>query len=183
LISLDNLELEKQIIFNPTHISKLLSTLVSEKAVHDAEIRISLSGPTIFEKIINSQDDLTDQANTQQLKNLVWHQTPVFQNAQDHQQLYVCGISRELLFQYRLFAIKHHLNLSCLTTRNQALLSTYQSLASVTNKYLATPEDIALTIPTQLMCKLCTEISSSEDPLLMAELIGLCIAEITYEDN
>ena len=55
-IPFTNLELEKQIIFNPTHIGKHLHSVLCQQCLCNADIRISLAGPTIFEAIIASPD-------------------------------------------------------------------------------------------------------------------------------
>ena len=45
------------------------------------------------------------------------------------------------------------------------------------------PEDIASLVPTESLQKLCSDVPSTDNPLLMAELIGLCLSELSYENN
>ena len=183
-IPLNNLELEKQIIFNPTQIGKQLHALLSEQKLSDADIRISLSGPTIFETIVALSDKSIDELHGTQLKNLVWEDMPVFQHAQSNQQIYVCGISRELLFQYQLLAIKHKLNIRCITTSNLALLSAYHALLTDNiDKNCAKIEDIASLLASQPLNRICSDVPSTNNPVLMAELIGLCLSELPHENN
>lgn len=183
-IPLTNLELEKQLVFNPTKIGRQLHSLLCEQCLCNADIRISLAGPTIFEHIMASPDIHLEETHAAQLKNLVWADTPIFQNSQADQQHYVCGIRRELLFQYQLLAIKHKLNVTCITTSNQALLYSYHALSPDTiNQNCTIPEDIASLVPTQSLDKICSHVPSTDSPLLMAELIGLCLSELTYENN
>jgi hypothetical protein len=109
---------------------------------------------------------------------------PLSQNSQTNNQIYVCGISRELLFQYQLVAIKQKLNISCITTSNMALLSAYQLLSTDTiNQKLNTVDDIANLINTKSIEKICSNVPQTDNLLLMAELIGLCHAELNYENN
>lgn len=183
-ISLTNLELEKQIIFNPTHIGKHLHHLLCQQCLCNADIRISLAGPTIFEHIMTSSDITIEEIHGAKLKNLVWEDIRIFQNSQSNQQTYVSGISRELLFQYQLLAIKHKLNVTCITTSNMALLGSYHALSSDTVNHNCTrPEDIASLVPTESIQKLCSDVPSTDNLILMAELIGLCLSELSYENN
>ena len=129
-IPLLDLELEKQIIFNPTQIGKHLHCLLCDQGLCNADIRISIAGPTIFEAILNDPETSIDQMYGTQLKNLVWQDMPIFQQSQSKKPIYICGISRELLFQYKLLAIKHSCNITCITTSNSALLSSYHALSS-----------------------------------------------------
>lgn len=178
LIPFTNLELEKQIVFNPTSIGKQLNTLLHEHKTQGTDIRISIEGPTIFE-MLATQDTIVEDAYAQQLKNLVWHDMPLWNNSK-----YICGISREHLFQYQLLAIKHNIPITCLTTSNMALLTCHLLLTG-DNKTssLSSIKDIHSLISTQPFHTLCSHVPSTDKPLLMAELIGLCLAELTYENN
>jgi hypothetical protein len=183
LIPFTNLELENQIIFNPTSIGKHLNTLLHENKLSGTDLRISISGPTIFEKII-SPDIVLEETDETQLKNLIWHDTPIFNNNQQDSSRYICGISRELLFQYQLLAAKHNLNITCITTSTMALLNSYHMLTTGNNnEHCSRIEDIPSLIPIQEFPKLCSLVPSTDNPLLMAELIGLCLAELNYENN
>jgi hypothetical protein len=181
IIPFSNLELERQIIFNPTYIGKELCSLIGPRNVCDREIRFSLAGPTIFEAITAS--DTIDPTYETQLKNMVWQEMPLYTH--DGCSLnYLCGISRELLFQYQLLAINQKFNISCITTSSMALLYSAHELApGIHNKQYSCINDIISLIPTESLHTVCSHIPSTENPLLMAELIGLCIAELTYENN
>ena len=183
-IALDDLELEKQIVFNPTKIGKLLHSLLHEQSLCNADIRLCLSGPAVFEALTCCTDQSIEQIFGTKLKNLIWEDLAIFQNSQLQPITYVCGISRELLFQYQLLAIKHKLNFTCITTSNAALLSSCHALSKdITNQDCTSIHDIGSLIPIQLIGRLCTHIPPTDNPLLMAELIGLCLSELTYENN
>lgn len=180
----NNLEIEKQVIFNPTRIGNYLHSLQQELVKGNADIRISIDGPAIFEAIVESPDSLIGEPYSSQLKNTVWEDTPIFPNSGTHKQIYVCGISRALLFQYQLLAIKHKFNIQCITTSNMALLNAYHLLKTeFLDQNLATVNDIAKLINIESIDKLCANIPQTDNPLLMAELISLCLAELKYENN
>lgn len=182
-VPLRNFEVEKHIIFNPTRIGSHLHALLCEQCLCNTDIRISIEKPIIFETIIDSHNSSIEELYGPQLKNMVWEDVPIFQNSQSKSMLYVCGISRELLFQYQLLAIKHKLNVTCITTSNLALLSMIHALSTdITDQNCQRVEDIASIIPMQSLHKICSNIPTTENSLLMAELIGLCQAELSYEN-
>lgn len=177
----NNLELEKQIIFNPTHIGKYISTLLCEYGLGNADIRMSLEGPTIFETLSATAEPGADELDMQ-LKNLVWEDIviPLDSTASIR---YVCGISRELLFQYKLLAIKHALNITCITTSNAALLNFIEKLPDINKAQRPTKiEDIAPLISTSLIHGQCANIPT-QNPLLIAELVGLSTVGLSYEND
>lgn len=176
-IPLTNLELEHQIIFNPTALSKQLVALIHKHKTTHTEIRISIEGPTIIEKLISSDDD-AEKTFSEQLKNLVWHDTPLSPS-----HTYFCGISRELLFQYQLLAITNNLEISCITTSNMALWNSYQKFSQNNINPISNLNDIRNFIFSQNIDTLCSNVPSTGDSILLAELIGLCMAELTYENN
>lgn len=183
-IPLDDLELEKQIIFNPTQIGKHLHCLLCEQSLCNADIRISMAGPTMFESIASDSEVPIEETYGTQLKNMVWQDMPIFQHSQLKNLTYICGISRELLFQYQLLAIKHKFNITCITTSNIALLSIYHALSPTDTRHnCPSLDDIASLIPTQFINRLCSHVPTTDNPLLMAELIGLCLSELNYENN
>jgi hypothetical protein len=176
-IPLTNLELEKQIIFNPTAISKQLNTLLQQYKKTGAQVRISLEGPTIFEKFVPSEI-IAENTYGDQLKDLLWQEMPASTS-----HTYLCGISRELLFQYQLLAIANKLKITCITTSTMALLASCQKFAPHNDNQISCLHDIHNFIATQNIAALCSHVPSTDDPVLMAELIGLCMAELSYENN
>lgn len=178
IIPCTNMELEKQFIFNPTYVSKQLCALLNKNVQPHTEIRISLEGAAIFEKIL-SHDKFLEETHTMQLEKLLWFDLPLFNN-----YIYICSISRELLFQYQLLAIQNKFNMRCITTSNMALLNSACLFAKdIKDKQCSHIEDIAALIPTQEIAKLYPHVPPPDSPLLIAELIGLCTAELTYENN
>jgi hypothetical protein len=177
-IPLTNLELENQIIFNPTALNNQLTALLHKHKKNNTEIRISLEGPTIIEKLISS-DINAENIYGEQFKNLVWHDTPL-----SPVHTYLCGISRDLLFQYQLLAMTNNIEITCITTSNMALLSSYQKLIkNSTDNPISNLNDIRNFLSFQNIATLCSHVPSTGDPILLAELIGLCMAELTYENN
>ncbi len=160
-------ELENLIIFNPTRLGTIVQTMLAGKDLSRAQVRISLAGPSVVEKIENEEQALLADP---QLKNLVWESI----------QNYTGGITRELLFQYQLFALQNSLKLTCVTTSTCALMSAYQALyGSCTQEFAL---DAQLRENPEKLTTLCSNISCNCDPVLIAELIGLSIAEFTYEN-
>lgn len=176
-VPLTNLELEHQIIFNPTAIGKQLASLVPKQTRSKAEVRISIEGPTIIENIVPADTNI-ESTYGEQYKKLVLHTARL-----DNLHTYLCGISRELLFQYQLFAMANDFEISCITTSTVALLCSYNKLTGSNDQPITCVQDIRNFIASQNIKELCSHVPFTDDPLLMAELIGLCIAELTYENN
>jgi hypothetical protein len=176
-IPLTNLELEHQIIFNPTALSKQLDALLHIHKNIYTEIRISLEGPSIVEKIIE-RNITAEKDCSEQFKHLVWHDTPL---SPSHS--YLCGIRRELLFQYQLLAIANNFEITCITTSTMSLLNCYQKCSQKNDTPISSLNEIRDFISSQNIATLCSHVPFTDNPILIAELIGLCMAELNYENN
>lgn len=181
---LNNFELEHQIIFNSTRLGKHIQEFFTKHKIAHTPVRISLQGPSIVEKFITLSDtDLSSEIiKIPELDHIVWEETLIAQQA-DYTTHYLCGISRHILFQYKLLAIKLKLNLECISTHTLSLLSTYSALHQSSSTELPhcnfSIEKMMEGISLQ---PIVPNITTDQDSLIMAELIGLSVAGLTYEN-
>jgi len=127
--NLQNLELEKLTLFNPTRIKQCITTFLTTHQLDNAFIAYSLSGPTITEQFISLQtaSPTPDNFPAQKTKNYLWGYEYIY--PRDHQFIfYVYRISRTTLLQYKLLAITAHLNVTAIIPQRSVLLSLYKFL-------------------------------------------------------
>ncbi len=127
--SLQNLELEKLILFNPTSIKKYITTFLSTHQLHNAFIAFSLSGPNIIEQFIALQtaNPTPDNFSVQKADNILWEYEYVY--PRDHQFIfYVYSMPQAILLQYQLLSIAAHLNIIAIIPQRRVLLSLYKFL-------------------------------------------------------
>jgi len=125
---LTSLEFEKSIVFNPTKISNIISTFIKKQAIGKPIISLAVAGPNVFEKIVNlptSSPQKKDFA-IPETHNINWNSRYLCPSLKSGFDFYVCGMSPENLFQYKLLAIKSGNRLSCVTTERSALLQLYK---------------------------------------------------------
>ena len=143
-----------------------------------------MQGPELFEKFItvSAIELIPETLKTSQLEQMIWEATLMAQH-EDQATYYICGLSRQVLFQYKLLAIKHGLNLECISTHTLSLLSTYHSLHSCAFDDLTHHNfDIQQLMRTRALPSLAPHITKKQDCPVMAELIGLAIAGFSYEN-
>ncbi len=126
---LQNLELEKLTLFNPTSIKKYITTFLSTYQLHNAFIVFSLSGPNIIEQFIPlyTANPTPDNFFMQKAENVLWEYEYVY--PRDHQFIfYVYSMPRAILLQYQLLSIAAHLNVIAIVPQRRVLLSLYKFL-------------------------------------------------------
>jgi len=129
---LQNLELEKLTLFNPTSIKKYITTFLSTHQLHNAFVTCSLSGPNITEQFIPLQtaNPTSDDFSMQKAENILWEYEYIY--PRDHQFIfYVYSISRAILLQYQLLFTAAHLNIIAIIPQRRVLLSLYKFLYGV----------------------------------------------------
>ncbi len=128
-IALDNLELEKLVIYNPTRIKAHINTFLSTHNINNAFILCALSGPGVFERYISlptAHAQPNDFNATAELKNLNWEYTYVYATDTAQSMYYVCGITPQMLLQYQLLAVSTPFNVLKITTKRMALHNIYK---------------------------------------------------------
>lgn len=142
---LKNLELEKQIIFNPTHITRLITSFLKKYHLHNAFALFSVTGTGIFEEIITCTEASPTQQhfNIPALKKMVWDYVYLYPLDQARYTFYICGIPQELLLQYLLLANALPVNILTVTTQHMALLNLYRKLHSSSFNHSQLGVDIA----------------------------------------
>ena len=127
---LKNLEFEKSIVFNPTKISSFLKNFAKENSIKNATFAISICGPTIFEKILTLSTSTPEKKdlNLKELKNLKWDYTYLGPSVKNGFEFYICGMKREILFQYKLLGIKSGIKPVVITTAKTAQIEFYKYL-------------------------------------------------------
>jgi hypothetical protein len=172
----NDMELEQEIIFNPTRVAKYIQTFMHTVSMPDTEVRISLEGPAVFESIGHKEPYEDDHARTL-LDTMVWDYV-LLGNKETHESShYTCGITRELLFQYKLLALRCHLNVTCITTCFMALLSVIGTV-SLVPKDVSDCAQLAAAMP---LSNICLNLPKNENKVLIAELVGLCMARLSYD--
>lgn len=172
----DDMELERQIIFNPTRIGNYLQALINKIPSYDIEVRMSLEGPSVFERFVD-KESFEDKNLRNSLNTMVWDSVLLSDQSASGYMHYVCGITRELLFQYKLLALRNNLNVSCITTHMMALLQLAEKVSFVPTT-LSDLVNLATEIP---IGQICLNVPTDIDKVLIAELLGLCMARLSYD--
>jgi len=83
--SLQDLELEKLTLFNPTRIKKYITTFLTTHQLDNAFIAFSLSGPNIIEQFIplHTASPTPDNFSVQKSENILWKYEYIY--PRDHQ--------------------------------------------------------------------------------------------------
>jgi len=127
---LHHLETENLRLFNPTRLQEYIRSFLTMHALKDPFVVISLKGPGVFEHWISFGSATPSEDRFLQtvpdLKNTLWDYRYLYPTQDGKFMFYVCGIKRELLFQYQLLALSLRLNLIALTTEQMALLQLYK---------------------------------------------------------
>lgn len=126
--SLTHFELEQLKLFNPTAIFQYIATFLRAHRAHNAYIACTLHGPGVFEQFMQTyttQPTLDTFALPDKHKYF-WDYRYAYPLDHGRWMFYVAGIKKELLLQYKLFAIRHKLNITTITTQRIALLSLYK---------------------------------------------------------
>lgn len=127
---LSNLELEKLILFNPTHIAKLITHFLSRHKKHNAFIAFSLQGASLTEEFITlptSHPKATDFGMTPS-SNFLWGYRFMYHNHDGQAVFYVYKIPRSLLLQYKLLTITTKMNLIMITTQTMSYFNAYKTI-------------------------------------------------------
>ncbi|MGB8366878.1 MAG: hypothetical protein WCD44_00815 [Candidatus Babeliales bacterium] len=125
--NLQNLALEKLILFNPTYIKQCILLFLQTHQLKNAFIAFSLSGPTTIEQFVSLQtaSPLPDQFSIQKIKNNLWGYEYIY--PRDHQFVfYVYQIPHTTLLQFKLFSIAAHLNVIAIIPQRSTLLLLYK---------------------------------------------------------
>lgn len=127
-ISLNDLELEKLIIYNPTRIKNYISTFLTKHKIKNAFVLFALSGFGLFERYValSTPNAQPKDFKISELQQLNWEYTYVYPTDNAQSMYYVCGLPNKLLLQYQLLAITTRLNLLKITTKRMALHSIYK---------------------------------------------------------
>jgi len=138
ITELDNLELERLIIFNPSRISTLIQHFVSTHQLKNAFVLFCLSGPSVIGQFISFNTATPDPeqfASHNKNKSiqdkptwdkLIWDYVYLYPTDNGQFMFYAAGIKRELIFQYQLLALRNNLNLITITPAAIALLGLYK---------------------------------------------------------
>ena len=96
-----SLEFEKSIVFNPTKISKSICTFIKENKIARPILAMAVTGPNIFEKIINlsTSSPQKEDFKIPQIELSNWNSTYLCPSLKNGFDFYVCGMKREHLFQ------------------------------------------------------------------------------------
>lgn len=125
---LQQLELERLTIFNPTRIKKKIATFLHKHKLSHAFIIFGLNGPELKEKIVtlDTASPTRDDFVLPTTKDLLWDFCYLYPKGDGKFIFYVYGIPQYLLFQYQLLAITAQLNVIKITPLRMALLHMYK---------------------------------------------------------
>ncbi len=132
-VPLENLELERLIIFNPSRISNIIQSFLDEHHLKHACSLFCLNGPSLKQQIVTckaatfSPEKLELSTDfIQEWEGIIWDYSYLYPSHDGKYVFYIAGISRELLFQYQLLAMQNHLNLTAISPEAIGLLSLYK---------------------------------------------------------
>ena len=101
-------------IHNMSRISSIIQDFFNNHTTNKAYTVLSLTQPGVIERVLNLSIETPQEQFLQQSdrpRPLVWDYVPLSHNRLTGKtNYYVCGMSRENLFQYQLLAIKAHIN-------------------------------------------------------------------------
>ncbi len=126
---LDNLELEKLFIFNPTKLASHIRNYYRSYSVKTMPVFFALNGPSLYVKIISvtKAHPNIEHFNLSHAPHWMWDYSYLY--SYDHRHyFYVCGIKKSLLLQYQLLSINAQLPLRSITTEHMALLQLYRHI-------------------------------------------------------
>lgn len=157
---LHHLELEKQVIFNPSLIGSYINAFMRTNKCMRSAVAFSLSGPSLQEGLSSTGDEKGVAS--------ICMETPSADESGAN-EVYYAAIKNEVLFQYKLLALHHSWPLIMITTRTAALWNMQQALRE------SAAENI---IRTAGSCVHDKDLCAS----LRHEAVGLFIAGNTYEN-
>ena len=131
---LEHLELERLVIFNPSHISTIIQSFLDEHRLQNTCALFCLSGPSLKEQVVTCETATfcpKKMANTTDFKlpeweGIIWDHSYLYPSHDGKYVFYIAGITRELLFQYQLLAMQNHLNLTAISPETMGLLNLYK---------------------------------------------------------
>lgn len=126
--TLKHLEFAQALIFNPTHLKTLITNFISRTGRTYPPVALALSGPRIFEHIVQSTQATTQNASFDiaDLATMTWESCYLCPSQKGGFDFFVCGMKPEYLLTYQLFAYAANLNLTTITTGSHAQLHAYK---------------------------------------------------------
>jgi hypothetical protein len=117
------------VVFNPTRLKNLIQTFISLHELQDACFVFALSGEELIEKQVMLSKPAAELNKLEEPNTYAWHYYCLQNQAPGMQApWYCCGLSRALLLQYQLLAIRCNINLIQITTPTMALFKAYTFL-------------------------------------------------------
>lgn len=185
---LDNLELEKLILFNPTLIKQYIYSFLEEYKLSDAFVAFIFHGPAVGEQFVampTSTPHYIDFGfvNT---RNVLCEYRYLYPN--DHGQFvfYVYSVPRSIILQYQLLSIAARCNLIAMTTRTMMLLSAYKNIFGIAFRRSQLAVDMMrcdnniadlISIDTLNRMLKCADVCSASERLYCAAATGLFYSE------
>jgi len=124
----DSYEFEKAIVFNPTKITHIINNFTKKNNITNAQSALSVKGLNIQENIVTlvQSTPKKNNFNISELNNITWDYTYLGPSLKSGFDFYVCGIRKEILFQYKLLLIRSGLIPTIITTEKTAHLQLYK---------------------------------------------------------
>ncbi len=130
---LENLELERLLIFNPSRISSMIQSFLKKHNLKNSYSVFCLSGPCVKEQFVTSQfcalDKVSQYENRAQyvvdMDHLIWDYVYLYPK-DERFVFYVAGIRPEIIFQYQLLALHNKLKLISISSETMGLLALYK---------------------------------------------------------
>lgn len=131
--TLDRLEVEKVILFNPTSIGNQIGHWYRTTINRPIPVLISINGPSIFSKVIPTSNahPSFEQLNLPRTPHMKWAHHYLYSHEHRH-YFYVCGIPQYILLQFKLVAITEQLPLFMISSEYMALIDLYRHLLGTT---------------------------------------------------
>jgi len=110
-------EYANAILFNPTRLKSIVDDFVQGLCDVPRELIIGVTGPHITEKVVSlSRKEQAATVKDTELESIIWDCRLLYEQDYQRTVYYYSGISRELLFQFQLFALCNSYDLIAVTT-------------------------------------------------------------------
>jgi len=128
-IALSPCEMLSGIIYNPTKLKKIITDFLTRYNLAHADISFIIPTDIVPEEYYKVSTDTLNENLTSLFNDKFWDYRYLCPSIdQDGFVVYACGLKREHLFQYQLFALFCNVKLRTITNHTTTLLTLYKQL-------------------------------------------------------
>jgi hypothetical protein len=183
-IPFEHLEYVHGTIYNPTHIAQEITRFLHEHHLEHAFVALGVAGEHIIQRLVSCSvaTPHKEQFMCPELEKVRFEYRYLYPNNDNTFTFYLCGLSQEQIFQYKLLAIRNHHNLTNIMPLGAAHLQLYKYLAgsafspSRLALDLAHAKTLENLISSEQIKKLCTQIPDTMPTEHLSCMLGLFTA-------